>query len=90
MPSAARIEWRGSANLVVGGDKAVDEFVLKPGERTLHKTTMTADQLGAADMVDLKLSVDKTFVPALVPAANSKDGRELGIRVFHAFIEPRK
>ena len=40
-------------------------------------------------MVELHISVDKTFVPALIPAANSKDPRELGIRVFHAFVEPK-
>jgi hypothetical protein len=40
-------------------------------------------------MVDIALEVDKTWVPALVPAANSRDPRELGIRVFHAFVEPR-
>jgi hypothetical protein len=72
------------------GDKLIDDFVLLPGPRQLHKVTLTADQLGAGDMVDLKLSVDKTFVPAQVPAANSKDPRELGVRVFHAFIEPKK
>jgi hypothetical protein len=41
-------------------------------------------------MIELTISVDKTFVPALVDGANSKDGRELGIRVFHAFIQPGK
>ncbi len=33
--------------------------------------------------------VDKTFVPALVTASNSKDPRELGVRVFHAFVDAR-
>ena len=40
-------------------------------------------------MVELRIAVDKTFVPALIPTANSKDPRELGIRVFHAFVEPK-
>ncbi len=35
------------------------------------------------------LTVDKTYVPALLPAANSRDPRELGVRIFHAFVEPR-
>jgi len=38
----------------------------------------------------LRIGVDKTFVPALVPASTNKDPRELGVRVFHAFIEPKK
>jgi hypothetical protein len=37
----------------------------------------------------VQLDVDKTYVPALVTAANSKDPRELGIRVFHAFVDAR-
>jgi hypothetical protein len=71
------------------GDKVVSEFMF-PGPRSLKKIPLSADQLGAEDMVDLKISVDKTFVPALVPASTNKDPRELGIRVFHAFIEPNK
>jgi hypothetical protein len=40
-------------------------------------------------MAELQISVDKTYVPALVVGVNSKDPRELGVRVFHAFIDPR-
>jgi hypothetical protein len=40
-------------------------------------------------MVELTLEVDKTYVPALIPSANSRDPRELGVRVFHAFVEPQ-
>ena len=40
-------------------------------------------------MAELKISVDKTYVPAALPGSNSKDPRELGVRVFHAFIDPR-
>jgi len=39
--------------------------------------------------VELKIGVDRTFVPAVVTAGNQKDTRELGIRVFHAFVEPK-
>jgi hypothetical protein len=28
-------------------------------------------------------------VPALVTGSNSKDPRELGVRVFHAFVDAR-
>jgi hypothetical protein len=30
--------------------------------------------------------VDKTFVPSAINASN-KDPRELGVRVFHAFVD---
>jgi hypothetical protein len=55
----------------------------------LRKVPMSAAQLGTAEMDQLEISVDKTFVPAAIPAANSKDPRELGIRVFHAFVDAR-
>ena len=44
---------------------------------------VTAAQLGAGDMAELTIEVDQTFVPG------GGDTRELGIRVFHAFIEPK-
>ena len=43
----------------------------------------------AGDMVELKLVADKTFVPALEPGSGNADSRELGARVFHAFVQPR-
>ena len=66
----------------------VDTIAVTPRRELLHKTRIAAAQLGTADMVDLTLEVDKTWVPALVPGANSRDPRELGLRVFHAFVEP--
>jgi hypothetical protein len=44
---------------------------------------LTASQLGSNDMVDLVFDVDKTFKPG------GTDPRELGIRVFHVYIEPK-
>jgi len=67
----------------------VKEFTVSPAERQLEKIPLTAAQLGTGDMTDVQLDVDKTYVPALVAAANSKDPRELGIRVFHAFVDAR-
>lgn len=67
----------------------IHEFDLKPKEQLLRKIPISAAQLGATEMDQLEIAVDKTFVPAAIPAANSKDPRELGIRVFHAFIDAR-
>ncbi len=68
----------------------VHEFTLNPaGERLLKKIPLTTTQLGSADTAELQIAVDKTFVPALLPASNSKDPRELGVRVFHAFVDAR-
>ena len=65
------------------------DFTVEPGKRELKRIPIKTDQLGQADMAELQIAVDKTYVPALLPAANSKDPRELGIRVFHAFVDPR-
>ena len=67
----------------------LDEFTLEAGARTLKKMPLKADQLGTGDNAEIHISVDRTYVPALVPAAGNKDPRELGIRVFHAFVDPR-
>ena len=69
------------------GGKVVDEFSIKPKDRLLQKINLTGAQLGSDDMVELHLAVDKTFVPALLNVANNKDPRELGVRVFHAFVD---
>jgi hypothetical protein len=66
----------------------VDTIAVTPRQELLHKTRIPVAQLGTADMVDVTLEVDKTWVPALVPGSNSRDPRELGLRVFHAFVEP--
>ena len=72
------------------GDEVVDTFTLTPGHEALRKISLAEAKLGSADMAELQISVDKTFVPALVNAAASKDSRELGVRVFHAFVEPAR
>lgn len=69
--------------------EAVDTVNVSPRREFIHKTRLTAAQLGATDMVEVTLEVDKTWVPALVPSAKSRDPRELGLRVFHAFVEPQ-
>jgi hypothetical protein len=78
-PQQVRVTARGAE---------VGSFTVTPGRQELHKLTIAGGALGDDDMVEVQLDVDKTFVPAAVPAANSKDGRELGVRVFHAFVEP--
>jgi hypothetical protein len=71
------------------GGQPVDQFTLVPNELQLRKIKLTAEQLGTSDMAELQISVDKTFVPATVNPSISKDPRELGVRVFHAFVDAR-
>jgi hypothetical protein len=69
--------------------QAIDTFTLEPHQRLLRRVPITAAQIGTAEMVDLQIRVDRTWIPAQTPAAKSTDTRELGVRVFHAFIDPR-
>jgi len=70
------------------GGQTIDQFTLEPKKPQLRKIPITAAQLGAGDVDELVISVDKTYVPAVLNTG-SKDPRELGIRVFHAFVDPR-
>jgi hypothetical protein len=71
------------------GEAVVDSFSLQPKQAELRKFPLTAAQLGTSDTVEMKIEVDRTFVPASVPELKSADPRELGVRVFRAYIEPR-
>jgi hypothetical protein len=70
------------------GPTVVDTFTLAGGQSELRRIQVPAAQLGTAEMVEMTISVDKTFVPATIPALASTDPRELGIRVFRAFVQP--
>ncbi len=71
------------------GDQIVDDFILQPAHQLLRTIRLPAGKMGSEDMVELKIDVDKTFVPAQA-TPGSKDGRELGVRVFHAVVAPEK
>jgi hypothetical protein len=70
------------------GQTAVETFAVEGREARLRKIPLTVAQLGNGDMVEVRIEVDRTFVPAKLPGG-SRDLRELGVRVFHAFVEPR-
>ena len=71
------------------GGQQIHQFSVKPTERTLERIQLPASQMGDAEMTELQIDVDKTFVPALMPDTTNRDPRELGIRVFHAFVDAR-
>jgi hypothetical protein len=73
---------------LVLGDQTIERFTVTPKQQMLHKIPLKAAQMGGGDMVELQIDVDKTFVPALLAGSGSKDPRELGVRVFHAFVQP--
>ena len=72
------------------GTTTVDQFELTPGRELLRRIPLKADQIGSAEMAEVHVTVDKTFVPMQISGGASKDPRELGVRVFHAFIDPAR
>lgn len=71
------------------GATVVDSFGLAPGGELVRRVSLSAAQLGDGETVELALTADRTFVPSTIPALRSRDSRELGIRVFRVYIEPK-
>ena len=69
------------------GDQVINTIPLNSTSAPVLKFPVSAAQLGTADMVEMKFTVDKTFVPALEASMKSGDPRELGARFFHVFIQ---
>lgn len=74
---------------VYSASQVVDTFTADNGTPLLRRVQVSADQLGTGEMAELRLDVDRTFVPSKLAANGGKDVRELGIRVYHAFVEAR-
>ncbi len=74
---------------VVMGGTVLESFVLAPDERVLRKIKVPSAAMGTSELAELQIGVDKSFVPVVVSGGSSKDPRELGVRVFHAFVDPR-
>ena len=68
--------------------RTVDTFPAASGTPALKRIPVTAAQLGTNEMAELRVEVDRTFVPAKLPAGG-RDVRELGIRVYNVFVETR-
>jgi hypothetical protein len=61
----------------------VAKFAAESKEKKLLTFPIAAAQFGQDEMAQLVLEVDRTFKPG------GNDTRELGIRVFHKFVEPK-
>jgi hypothetical protein len=65
------------------GDQEVGRFPAEAKAPFLKTFDLTAAQLGSSELVDLVLDVDRSFTPG------GTDTRELGIRVYHLYLETR-
>lgn len=65
------------------GDQVIGTFTADSKDPKLVTMPVSAAQLGAPDVAEIVIDVDRTFVPG------GNDSRELGIQVFHSFIEPK-
>lgn len=90
------LHFDGRPDLVPGqvltvkiGDDVLDTYALTSTEEVIRRIPVAAAQFGSAENVDITLEVNQAFVPAQTPAASSTDSRELGLRVFHVFVEPK-
>jgi len=61
-------------------------FTIERPEASLRKIRFRARDLGAEDWVELKLSMDASFVPRDRASPPSEDGRELGFDVYHLCV----
>jgi len=65
------------------GDQVFGTFAASSKDKVLRTFPIKAAQLGQGEMSELVIEVDQTFKPG------GSDTRELGIRVFHTFVEPQ-
>lgn len=68
--------------------ETLEEFTLSPDQQVLKRIALPAARMGEGELAEIQFVVDPTFIPSTVSPA-SKDRRELGVRVFHAYIDAR-
>ncbi len=88
MDNPARAAGAASEVEIRVGDQSLGIVPVMADDAPVRRFALSAAQLGSADMVEVRLVANRTFVPALEPATKSNDTRELGVRVFHAFVQP--
>jgi len=70
------------------GNQVIQTVRADSEERRLLRIPVVAQALGTGNLAELRIDVDKTFVPANLPAGG-RDDRQLGIRVYHVFVDRR-
>jgi len=71
---------------VAVGSSTVDEFSITPGDApVLRRIPMSSEAWSGTEFINVKMSVDKTFVPSEM-SSSERDARELGVRILHAVL----
>jgi hypothetical protein len=65
------------------GDQVIGTFTADTPTKKPLSFPLSAAQLGPGEMAEITIDVDQTFAPG------GTDTRELGIRVYHLFVEPK-
>ncbi|HUF47012.1 MAG TPA: hypothetical protein VMM93_04290 [Vicinamibacterales bacterium] len=73
---------------VIAGTRAIETFAAAETHTMLRRIPLSTNDLDMDDMVELRLLIDRTFSPARTQSS-STDLRELGVRVYHVYVEPR-
>lgn len=85
------LEWDARTDLfnppqqvtVKAGGETIGTFAAASKDRTLTTFPVSAAQWGGGDMAEITIEVDRTF------SGSGNDTRELGLRIYHAFVEPK-
>ena len=70
------------------GDEVADSFEIVPSD-VFKKIPLSASLLGDSSEIELRLEVDRVFIPAEQPGSTNADARTLGVRVLEAFVDPQ-
>ena len=73
---------------VYAGNQLLQTFTANSPTISIRLIDIPAAALGQGEMAEVRIEIDKTFVPAKMPSGGT-DTRELGIRVYHAYVEAR-
>ena len=76
-----------AVTILVNG-QAVTTFSAANAQPEIHRIPITAAQMGSGEIAEIRIDVDRTFVPSQLPV-RSLDTRELGLRVYNVFVEPK-
>jgi len=83
---AAGLPWTQEVTVRVGTE-LVEQFRVAAGRREIRRFMIPAAALGTGQLTRITLAVNRPFVPLNVPALQSSDSRELGIRLFAVYFE---